>query len=163
MRLDPVLVVLVLYRVTEIGRFSSVCSDDSLVYDFATDTVQGFPVEKIAPVKRHKVDDGPMVHVVGPVVDVNWLRGVACRTFSEFERDFRSYRVIVAVDARQPADDPVEVVEDLDEVFVQEALWKEDGGSSFTGDDRPVTTTALTCLSKAAPTSAPDSGKYSKR
>lgn len=41
-----------------------------IFYDFATDTVQRFPAERIAPVKRQKLENGPVMPVMAPVIDV---------------------------------------------------------------------------------------------
>lgn len=42
MRIDPVPIVLSIYRMTEIDRSSSVDSNDFISYFFATPTVQGY-------------------------------------------------------------------------------------------------------------------------
>lgn len=36
-------------------------------------TVQGYPAERIAPVKRQKIDEGPVLPVMAPAIDVNWF------------------------------------------------------------------------------------------
>lgn len=69
--MDLVVVILAFYRVSEIDWSSSGGSDDFISYDFATGTVQRYPAERIAPVKRHKNDDGPIMFVPTPALDVN--------------------------------------------------------------------------------------------
>lgn len=72
-----------LHRATEVDWPSSGGSDDFVAYNFATATVQGYPPEKIAPIKRQKVGDGRLLPVMTPAVDVNLLPVVVHRTFSE--------------------------------------------------------------------------------
>lgn len=67
----PVLVVLATYGVGEIAWCSCRASDHFFAYDFASSTEQGYRAEKIAPVKRQNIDDGPVVPVIAPAVDVN--------------------------------------------------------------------------------------------
>lgn len=43
---------------------------------------------KIVPVKRLKVNDGPVVPVIALAVDLKWLPSVARETFSKDERGF---------------------------------------------------------------------------
>lgn len=50
--MDPVLVAMAFYRMTKFGWSPSGGSEDFVAYHFATSTVQGYPAEKIAPVKR---------------------------------------------------------------------------------------------------------------
>lgn len=87
MRMDPVLVTLAFYRVAKVVWSSSSGSDDFLSYYFVTGTVQGYRAEWIGPVKRQRVVDGPEVPDIAPVVDVNWLPGVARKTISKVEHD----------------------------------------------------------------------------
>lgn len=84
-------------------------------------------------------------------------------TFSELERDYRRYRAIVDEHERQPANVTVDRMVDLDDVFVQEALWKRDGESFSTAVDRSVIATALDTLSKTVSTSRSDLSKLLKR
>lgn len=114
MRRDPALVVLALYRVTEIEWPISGDSGEFIAYDLATDTVQVYPAEKNAPVKRQKVDDGSVVPAMAPSVDVNWLPGVAPEKLSKVEFDYRRYIGRVDDDASQPAGGAVDVVDDID-------------------------------------------------
>lgn len=70
MRMDSVLVSLAFYCVTEIDWSSSGSSDDFLSYDSAKNIMHDYPAERIAPVKRQKIDDDPVVPVLAPTVDV---------------------------------------------------------------------------------------------
>lgn len=69
--MDPVLVLLSFFRVTEVNSLSSSGSNGFAVFDFATSTAQGYLAEKIPPVNEQKVDDGPVVPVKGHDVDVS--------------------------------------------------------------------------------------------
>lgn len=71
MHTDSVLVVLVSDYVTEVDWSLTGVSNDSVLHDFTTDTGQGYPAEKIGPVKPQKVHDGPVVLVMVSVVDLN--------------------------------------------------------------------------------------------
>lgn len=148
---------------TEIDWSSSGGSDDILADEFATATVQAYPAEKIAPVRRKEVDDGSVVPFMVPTVDANWLPGVACRTFSEVDLDYLRYRAIADDDEGQPADVSANLPDALNDFFVQKGLWEGDCGSPFTADDLFVIVLALARLSKTAPTSGSDSANLVNR
>lgn len=61
MRMNRVFVALAFHRVTEIDWSSSGGSDDFPSYGFVARTVQCYPAERLAPVKRQKVDDSLVV------------------------------------------------------------------------------------------------------
>lgn len=124
MLIDPVLVALPICRVAQVDWSSSGRSDDHFAYDIATGTVQDHPAEKIPPVKRQKIDDRPFVPVMAPAVDVDDLPGVSRKTVSEVQRDYRRYPGIIGDVSRQPAAVPVDMVDDPDDAFAQEALWE---------------------------------------
>lgn len=126
-------------------------STEYLAYNFATGTAKGYQTERIAPVKRQKVDDGLVVAVVAFTVDVDWFLGVAHKTIFQVEHDFWRYCGTVEDDASQPANVPAGVMDDLEDVFEQKVLWKGDSGSSFTADDWSVIAVALARLSKTDP------------
>lgn len=86
-RMNPVVVVLLFYGVTVVDWSSSGGSDGFFAFDFANGTAKDYQSEKIAPVKRRKVDDGSVVLGIAPAVVVNWLPGVARKTFSEVKHD----------------------------------------------------------------------------
>lgn len=46
-----------------------------------------FLAVKIAAVKRHKVNYGPVVPARAHLIDMNWLPGVVCKTISDVKRD----------------------------------------------------------------------------
>lgn len=74
---------------TEFDCSSSGGFDVFFAYDFATGMVQGPPPENIAAVKRVKFDDGPVVLVMPPALDVNYLPVVARKTIFEVQHDYR--------------------------------------------------------------------------
>lgn len=74
---------------TEFHWLSSRCSGDFLSYDLGTDTVQSYSAERLAPRKRLKVGDGPVVLVLAPAVDVSRLLSVSTKTISDIERGYR--------------------------------------------------------------------------
>lgn len=57
-----------------------------------------------------------------------------------------------------PADIPADVVDDLDDIFSQEALWEGDGGTYFTANDCLVVATTLALLPKTLYTSVSEFG-----
>lgn len=71
------------------------------------------------------VDDGPVVPVGASAIDVKWLLVVSCELFSKFERDYQGHRVIIDEDSGKPADVSEDVVEDLGNMFTQEALARK--------------------------------------
>lgn len=76
------------------------------------------------------------------------------KTNYKVERTYLQNCGVTDVDARQPADVPVDVVDDLYEIFLQEPLWKGDGGPSFIVDDCSVLSSALARFSKTVSTVA---------
>lgn len=92
--MHPILVALLFHCVAKVDWSSSSGSHDFLLYDFATRTVQGNSAERIAPVKRQKVDDGPVVPEAAPTVDINWLPSVAHKTVSGVEGNYQQYHGI---------------------------------------------------------------------
>lgn len=108
------------------------------------------------PVKRPKIDEGPVVPVMVPAVDGNWLSGVVRKTLPEVERDYRRFYAIVYKDEGQLTDASSDVSDGLDDVFAQEGLLQGDGGLSFTTDYRYNVGTALARLSMTVPTSGSD-------
>lgn len=93
-------------------------------FDFAIGVGCGYPSERPAPTKRHKTDDGLVLPVFGPAVDVNRLENVACNVSSEVQRAYIRYR----------------------------SMLDGDSDSSFLADDRPVIATSLHWLSKIVST-----------
>lgn len=146
--MDLILVTLAFYRVTGIDWVSSVGSDDVIAYVFNTGSIQGYPAEKIVPVKRPNVDDGPVVPIMTTAVDVNRILGVQRKTISEVERHQQLYRGIVDDDAGQSADVPADVMDDLDDFFEQKTLWRGDGRLAFTDDDSSFIITDFAWLSR---------------
>lgn len=133
--------------------FVSVGSNDFVFYCFDMSTVQGYPAERIAVVKRQKVDDGPVVPIMTPAVDVNWLSDLTPKATSKLERDYEQNRDMRDDDESQLANVSANVVSALDVTSTHETLWKRNGGPSLTADDRLIKTTVLARLIKTVPTS----------
>lgn len=70
--MDPIINSFLFYRVIEIEWPSAGSSDDSIAYNFTTDTVEGYSAEKFAPVKRQMLDDSSVIRFVAPTVYVSW-------------------------------------------------------------------------------------------
>lgn len=84
--------------------------------------MQGYSAKQIAPPKRQKVFDGPVVPVLGPGVDVNSLPSVAHKTICDVERDCRRYCGVIHRDEGLPADAPADFVDYFGDIFAQQAL-----------------------------------------
>lgn len=60
--------------------------------------------------------------VVTPTVDMSWHHGMACKTFSIVEHDYRRYRVVADGNEGRLAEVTADVVNDPDYISAQEAL-----------------------------------------
>lgn len=120
--MDWVLVALAFHRVTKSGLSPLGGLNNFVLYDFATDTVQGYTAEWIVPVKPQELDDHSVLLVISPTIDVNCPHDVTRKTASEIERNYQLYRVVTDDDERQPKDVLADEVEDLNDIFAQEAL-----------------------------------------
>lgn len=118
-------------------------------YDFATGISQCYPAERIAPVERQTVDDGPTVPVMTPAIDVDWLPGIARKIISKADRDYQHYSGATDHDAGQPADVPADAVYNV----MRRGHFGGDDGSSSTADNPSVIATAFSWLSKTVSTS----------
>lgn len=116
--------------------------------------MQGYPDERLAPVKRQNVDNGPVVPVPAPALCVYRLCGVAYQMIFNLYCNYLWYRDVVYCDESLPSSVPADASDDLDDIFVQDALWKGDGGYSFTADDSSVNATSLVRISKTVTTSS---------
>lgn len=56
--IDPMLKTATLPRLAKVDWFSSDISAKFFSYDLAKASAQGYPAERVAPLKREKVDDG---------------------------------------------------------------------------------------------------------
>lgn len=65
------------------------------------------------------------------------------KTIYDAERDYQRYRRVIDDDGNLLADAPADVVDDLDYMFAQKALWKTGGGYSFTVGVSSVIITSL--------------------
>lgn len=127
--------------------------DELVAYNLAMGTVCGYPAERLAPVKRQKIGDGPLMLVLPPAAEVNWFLNVTRKTLSGVGSDYRRYRSMVDDVCGVPSDFLAEVVDGLDDIFAQETLWETGGGSSVSDHDGLVTVMALQRLSKTVRTS----------
>lgn len=73
---------------------------------------------------------------------------MVCETISKVERNHQWYRSVCDGDEGPLAEVQANVVDDLDDISAQEALWNGDGESSFTTGDCCVNFTSLSRLSK---------------
>lgn len=88
-----------------------------------------------------------MVSELAPAVDADWFPGVGRSTLPEVERDYRRYPGI-SDGNKGPSDDvPADVYDDLEDKFVQQALWKIPGCTSFTASGRSAIFTPVKLLS----------------
>lgn len=131
MVIHPAFVAPMFNRVPDVDWFSCGGSDISAGSDFAMATVQRYPSERIAPVKRRKVDVGPVVPVMARATDMNCLPGISRKTLSEFEHEYRLYRAIIDDDSGESTDILAEVVEDIFDLLAQDAPWEGVYRSSF--------------------------------
>lgn len=89
--MDLVFVVSVFYHASDNDRYSAGGSDDFVSYEFSTGPVKEDLAVKNALLVRQKVGDGPLVPVMVPAVDANWIPGVFRNTIAKVERDYGWY------------------------------------------------------------------------
>lgn len=70
---EPVLFALALHGVTDIYWFWSGGSNDFRSQNVVTGAMNGYLTEIIAPEKRQKLANGPVMAVLASCVDVNWV------------------------------------------------------------------------------------------
>lgn len=71
--MDPAPVPLSFCRVAEIDWYPAGVSNDIFALTFATGTVKGYKAENILSLKRQNVDEGPVMLVMAPAIEVNWI------------------------------------------------------------------------------------------
>lgn len=98
--------------------------------------------------KIQKVDDGPLLLVLAPIVDVNMLPGMKHKLSYDVERDCRWYHVVIDNDDCLPSDVLAEVVEECDDILGKVGVLEADGGYFFTATCRSDFSTALARLPK---------------
>lgn len=155
--MDLVLFDLAFHRVTKIHWFSMGDTDDVLRYEFDTGTVQRYPDERVTLLKRPNDTDGPSLLMLAPAGNVNWFTGVNRRKNIDSECYCWRYRGVIDDDEELPGDVPAKVVDGVDNIFAQNALWKTSGGSFFTVGIRSVVSKAWVWLSKTIQTPCSES------
>lgn len=148
MHMEPALAVLAFHHITETGRYSSICPDKFVAYDFHTGAVRGYLAKRLAAVKWQKNGDGLVVPVLAPVANVNWLPNVARKTISDIQCGYRRYHSNIVVNGCFLTEFQAEFADELDDTFAQKALWETGDGFSFSANDTLVMATALQWLSK---------------
>lgn len=93
--------------------------------------------------KRKRVDEASVVPLMVPATSATWLPDVKRKAFPDDNGGYQRYCSIIDDDIGQPADSAVDVVNNFDDIFEQEGLWKGDGGYFSTADDQSVIGTAL--------------------
>lgn len=100
------------------------------------------------PLKRHKFDDGLILTVSRPAVDVNLFSGVPRSAFSDIQSEYPRYRGVINANEGSPADVLADVVEEGGNAFAQEERLKNSSACSITADDCSVIITAFAPPSK---------------
>lgn len=72
--------------------------------------------------KCRKLHDGRLVHVVAPTIDFCQLPGVTHKTISNVEREYWLYHGATVDNTGQPAEEPGDVEDELDDSLTQEAI-----------------------------------------
>lgn len=75
------------------------------------------------------------------------------KTLSDVQRDYRRYRAVVGDDGGFSSDVPAEVFDDVNDIFVKEALLETGRGFFLSANDRLVIDTAFHRLAKTVPRS----------
>lgn len=101
--------------------------------------------------KGQTIYDGPVLPEMAPAIDVQWISGTTCQTIFGVQGNDKRYFGVVD-DADFLSEVPAEVVENIDDIFSQKALWKSGGGLFFSATACLVIARALQWLSKNAPT-----------
>lgn len=73
--------------------------------------------------KRQKFDDGPLLHVMAPAIDLTGVPDVSSETIPGVKSGYWRYRDIFFDNARQPANAPVDMKDEFDDIFEQQRLW----------------------------------------
>lgn len=120
--MDAIFAGLECYQMTEIYWSPSEGLGTFLAYYLATRAMRDYPAKTLALLKQEKIDGGPVVPVLAPAVDANWLRCVAGMTASTVQRDYKRYPGVVDEDDIFLSEVSAEVADDLDDIFVQEPL-----------------------------------------
>lgn len=87
--MDPVLLALAFHRVQEVNWCSSGGLDVFISCKFPTGSVHGYPAESVASAKCDKVDNGRVVPALVAAVYRNRSTGVARKSNSDAERNYR--------------------------------------------------------------------------
>lgn len=96
--------------------------DDFVANKVFMEDVSGYQAERIATVKRQKIDDGHVLPLIALAVGVQWLPGTTCKTIFDDRGDCKRYLGIFNDATDSPDKVPAVVAEDIDGRFAQEAL-----------------------------------------
>lgn len=124
-RMEPVLVALAVHRVTETDWSSSGGSDDFISYDFTTVTVKAYWAEKTDLLRLQRVDDGHVVPLKKPAIDMHRLPVLTRRMTFKDGRDYQRYHAIFGDDAGPPPNVTPDIVGDFDNVNVLKAVGEK--------------------------------------
>lgn len=91
----------------------------------------GYQAERVAVVKRQKVDDGLVMLFVAPTVDVKYQPNLNYKKISDAQRDYRRYHGVVDEYDGFPGDTLAEVAAGFDNIFSQQGLWEAGGCALF--------------------------------
>lgn len=120
--MDQVLSALMCHHVFETSCPSSGGSNGLVSYNFRTGIVKRYMAKRIVLLKCQKVDNGPVVILIVPAIDVSCIPDVTRRRNAEAERDYRLYGGVTDDAPGQLADAQAVVVNYLDAIFAQETL-----------------------------------------
>lgn len=91
MRINPLLALLALHKMTNVAYFSSYSADEFHTYDLAARTVLGYWAKRLDLKKVQKTNIGPVVSVIVSGIDVHCLLNMTIKMNSEVLWDYRDY------------------------------------------------------------------------
>lgn len=127
--------------------------DELIEYNYSTETIGGYPSERIAPGKRQMVRDSPVMPVLPTTLAAILKLYVTRLTVFDLQREYRRNACAVDDDGGLQSEVLLSFVIVFDDMSAQGELEGTAGGSTFSAYDRLVIATALRWLSKTAPTS----------
>lgn len=116
------LAALPFHRITETDWSCLESTDEYLAYSFAAGIDLGYPANLSAAMKRQTFECSPLVPIMTPTVDADWISDLPCKTIFDNESDYRRYRGTVDDGENLRADVLSHNIDDLDSIFTQTAL-----------------------------------------